>query len=162
MRHLMSPRQRRTPGGFTLIELMVVVALIALGAAVTTLAIRDPASTRLEREAARLMALLEGARAQSRASGVMVTWIPLEATEPGSKEHADFRFVGLPSNEAMPTHWLGRDVVAEVSGAKGLILGPEPLIEAQEVTLRLDRQQITLRTDGLGPFVVAPAVDSAD
>ena len=150
------------PRGFTLIELMVVVALIALGAAVTTLAIRDPASTRLEREAARLMALLEGARAESRASGVMVTWIPLPVTEPSSEDHANFRFVGLPSNAPMPNRWLGPDLVAEVSDAKGLVLGPEPLIGAQEVTLRLDRQQITLRTDGLGPFVVVPAVNSVD
>ena len=162
MQHLMSPLQRRAQCGFTLIELMVVVALIALGAAVTTLAIRDPASTRLEREAARLMALLEGARAQSRASGVMVTWIPRSTTDLPSEDHADFRFVGLPPDASMPTRWLGPDLVAEVSGANGLILGPEPLIGAQEVKLRLDRQQITLRTDGLGPFVAEPAVDSLD
>ena len=38
--------------GFTLIELMIVVALIAIASAVVSLALRDPAATRLEREAA--------------------------------------------------------------------------------------------------------------
>jgi general secretion pathway protein H len=33
-------------------------------------------------------------------------------------------------------------------------LGPEPLIGAQRIVLRLDEQTLTLATDGLGPFVV--------
>ncbi len=157
-----SPFRQR---GFTLIELMVVVALIAVGAASISLAMRDPAAARLEREAARLAALLEAARAESRVSGITVTWIPLSANEPGSSgangntnanptERVDFRFVGLPPSSAMPTHWLGPDLVAEVAGAKGLVLGPEPLIGPQRVTLRLDKEQITLQTDGLTPFAV--------
>ena len=36
--------------GFTLIELMVVVAIIAIAAAVSSLALRDPSATRLEHE----------------------------------------------------------------------------------------------------------------
>lgn len=146
--------------GFTLIELLVVVALIAMGAAVTTLAMRDPDATRLEREASRLAALLESARAQSRASGVAVTWTPLSGGDPSASNHADFRFQGLPETEAMPTRWLGPNLVAEVAGAKGLVLGPEPLIGAQQVTLHLEQQQLTLRTDGLGPFAVPPPEDA--
>ena len=60
--------------GFTLIELLVVVSLIALGTAGVSLAMRDGNATRLEREGQRLAALLEAARAQSRASGVAVRW----------------------------------------------------------------------------------------
>jgi general secretion pathway protein H len=33
-------------------------------------------------------------------------------------------------------------------------LGPEPLIGAQRVVLRLADQKLELRTDGLGPFTV--------
>ena len=148
--------------GFTLIELLVVVALIALGAAVITLTMRDPDATRLEREAARLAALLESARAQSRASGVAVTWVPLSSGDAPASDSspADFRFKGLPQSDAMPTRWLGPNLVAEVAGAKGLVLGPEPLIGAQQVTLRLEQQQLTLRTDGLGPFAVATPEDA--
>ena len=58
---------RARQAGFTLIELLVVITLIAIASSVITLAMRDPAATRLEQEAARLGALLEMARAESRA-----------------------------------------------------------------------------------------------
>src|SRR5215212_5523953 len=56
---LLSPPSAR---GFTLIELMVVVAVIAIATAVASLALRDPAASKLEHEAARLASLLESAR----------------------------------------------------------------------------------------------------
>ncbi|HWK82199.1 MAG TPA: prepilin-type N-terminal cleavage/methylation domain-containing protein, partial [Caldimonas sp.] len=52
-------RRRVRASGFTLIELMVVVAIIAIATAMASLAIRDPAADKLEQEAARLAALLE-------------------------------------------------------------------------------------------------------
>src|SRR5574343_166836 len=53
--------------GFTLIELMVVVALIAIATAGVSLALRDSADSALERDAQRLAAVLEATRAQARA-----------------------------------------------------------------------------------------------
>jgi len=55
---------------------MVVVAIIALGTAVASLALRDAGGSMLEREGERLAALLESARAQSRTAGVPVRWRP--------------------------------------------------------------------------------------
>jgi general secretion pathway protein H len=54
---------KRQGAGFTLIELLVVVALIAIATASLSLALRDPAESQLRREADRLAALLEAARA---------------------------------------------------------------------------------------------------
>lgn len=138
--------------GFTLIELMVVILLIAIASTVASLALRDPASTRLEQEAARLAALLESARAEARASGLAARWEPNAADAdvgPG------FHFVGLPGSSALPGHWLNEGVAAEIVGARAVVLGPEPLIGAQRIVLRLDEQRLTLATDGLGPFAVA-------
>jgi general secretion pathway protein H len=137
--------------GFTLIELMVVVALIAIASAVVSLALRDPAATRLDQEAARLVALLEAARTEARASGLPASWEP----RPAQAGAEGFRFIGLPSSSELPDHWLNPGVSAEVVNARALVLGPEPLIGAQRIVLRLDDQRVTLATDGLGPFVVA-------
>ena len=138
--------RRRTAHGFTLLELMVVIAIIALSTAGVAFALRDGSQTQLEREAERLAALLDGARAQSRASGVPVRWRP---TAQG------FVFDGLPPG-ALPTGWLTPGVL--VAGDAVLRLGPEPLIGAQQVLLysaaRPDRA-LRVATDGLRPFSVA-------
>jgi len=140
---------RHRAAGFTFIELLVVLAIIAIASATVSLAIRDPAATRLEHEAARLVALLESARAEARASGLVVQWRPngADAAAPG------FRFIGLPGDQ--PTQWLEPAVVAQVEGLPLLTLGPEPLIGAQRVVLQLGEQRLVIATDGLGAFAVA-------
>jgi general secretion pathway protein H len=149
-------RRRGGSAGFTLIELLVVVALIAVAAAAVTLTLRDPSETRLEREAARLAALLEAARAEARSTGLAVRWVP--ALPGGDAEVAGFRFVGLSPRQALPDRWLGEGVSAAVLAdgrpAPGAVLGPEPVIGAQRIVLRLESQTLTLATDGLGPFAV--------
>src|SRR5436190_240535 len=52
-------RRHRRALGFTLIEMMIVVAIIAIASAVAGLALRDPAASKLEHEATRLVSLLE-------------------------------------------------------------------------------------------------------
>jgi len=144
--------------GFTLIELLLVVALIAVASGLATLALRDPAATRLDHEAARLSVLLEAARAEARALGLPVTWQPLSKDGAGAEER-DFRFLGLPSTYPLPTQWLAPGVVAQVVGAPALVLGPEPIIGAQRVVLSLENQRAALATDGLGPFVAVAEGD---
>jgi len=142
--------------GFTLIELMVVLVLIVVASTVASLALRDPASTALEREAARLAALLESARAEARASGVAASWEPRPADPQAT---TGFRFVGLGPNVELPTRWLEDGVSAEVVGARAIVLGPEPLIGAQRIVLRLRDRRLELATDGIGPFAVAGEAD---
>ena len=133
--------------GFTLVELLVVVLLVGIAAGVAALAIRDPAADRLDREAARLVALLEAGRAEARASGVPVRF---EIGDAMSGD--DFRFVGLPTREDRPRRWLHEGVQARIAGARALVLGPEPLIGAQRIELRLGERRIVVATDGLAPF----------
>ena len=129
---------------------MVVLAIIAIATAVASLALRDPAASHLEQEAARLASLLESARAEARASGVAARWEPLSEQADGS----GFRFVGLSANPPLPTHWLEASTSAQVIGARAVVLGPEPLIGEQRILLRLEDQRLTLATDGIGPFAV--------
>lgn len=142
--------------GFTLIELLVVVALIAITSATITLALRDPAEQQLQREGERLAALLETARAESRASGLAVRWYPK-----GLKNGDDFHFEGLPSTIHLPTRWLGDPVAVQIENATavnpGLVLGPEPIVPAQRLRLRLGDKLLVLGTDGLSAFdVITP------
>ena len=137
--------------GFTLLELLMVVAIMALATAGVSLAMRDSAQTQLEREAQRLAALLESARAQSRASGVPVRWQPTEA---------GFRFDGLPP-ENLPQQWMTPGIHAALpQGMGALLLGPEPIIGAQQTWLSLPSQPgrtLVVATDGLRPFAVRAA-----
>ena len=89
----------RPARGFTLLELLVVISIMALATAGVSIAMRDNGQTVLEREGARLAALLESGRAQSRATGAMVRW---RVTEQG------FRFEGLPPS-ALPSQWPARN-----------------------------------------------------
>jgi general secretion pathway protein H len=147
---IMRPVKRRVRG-FTLIELMVVVALIAIASAVASLALRDPSATQLENEAARLASLLEAARAEARSSGLAVFWQPRVNGAGGP----DFRFVGLPSTLQMPGQWLAPGVTASIVGSPSVVLGPEALIGPQRIVLSLEDRRLMLLTDGLGPFTVA-------
>ena len=134
--------------GFTLLELLVVISIMAMATAGVGLALRDSGDTQLEREGERLAALLESARARSRASGVPVRW---QAVQGG------FRFDGLAQG-TLPTAWL--ETTTGVRGAAMLVLGPEPLIGPQQVTLAQSNhpgRSLRVATDGLRPFAVSAA-----
>jgi general secretion pathway protein H len=145
--------------GFTLLELMVVVAIAALATAGATLALRDGQATQLEREALRLSAMLEAARAQSRTTGVPVVW----RARPEGFEFVDVRPrpdtpTGGSSSIWGPRNWLVPETRAQIiqpTGAQTLVLGPEPLIAAQRLSLQLGERSLMLATDGLSPFAVA-------
>jgi general secretion pathway protein H len=148
---------RRSAAGFTLVELLLVLLLIALVSGLVGLSLRDGSEARLEREALRLSALLEAGRAEARASGVAVRFelASAESRNLGnSSDGDDFRFVGLPPASQPPGRWLEPEVRAQIEGARALRLGPEPLIGAQRITLVLGERQLTLATDGLSPFAV--------
>lgn len=140
--------------GFTLLELLVVVAIVAMASLGVGLALRDSSDTALQREAQRLVALLESARAQSRLSGLPVTWRPV----PGG-----FRFDGLAPT-SLPSDWLQADTMVDQTGGSALtaappllLLGPEPIIGAQRLTLvsgASGQHRVTVATDGLRPFAV--------
>ncbi len=131
--------------GFTLLELIVVIALIAVAMAGVSLSLRDNAHSTLERDAQRLASLLETARAHARANGVAALWKP---TPTG------FVFEGLPRSN-LPTQWLAPTTRASVAAA--IVLGPEPLIGPQSVALRHTAQPnstVWVVSDGLRPFTV--------
>lgn len=152
---------RRAPAsGFTLLELLVVLAIVAMASVGVGFAMRDGTQTQLEREALRLSALFESARARSQVSGVPVRW----RVSPDG-----FQFDGLPPSERpeddLPHAWLDADTTARVDTPVAVgsvpsgtvLLGPEPILLPQNVSL-LSRSQparrVRLATDGVRPFAI--------
>ena len=159
-----SPHQR-SPAlgaqGFTLLELLVVMAIVAVASAGVALTLRDSSASNLERDAQRLAAVLESGRAQSRMQGTPVLWRAV----PGG-----FVLEGL--NPPLPPQtWLNADTVVGAvlrkpeastppgSAASVLVLGPEPILAAQAVVLTArgnTELRVQLSTDGLRPFTTVP------
>ncbi|GAA6143300.1 prepilin-type N-terminal cleavage/methylation domain-containing protein [Hydrogenophaga sp. 5NK40-0174] len=140
--------------GFTLLELLVVLTIVALVTTGVSFAIRDDRSTQLEREALRISAMLESARAQSRTSGVPVRFTP-SAT--------GFEFTGIRAHKTDRADltgtkpWMQSDTRVSIvfpANEESLILGPEPMIGRQQLVLRLGDRRLVVATDGLGPFEV--------
>jgi len=133
--------------GFTLLELLVVVTIIADASAGVAFALRDATGDGLDREGQRLGALLESARARSRLTGQPVRWVA---------DADGFHFEGLP-RDALPHGWLDPDT--RVAAGSVLLLGPEPVIGPQAVELTSaghPERSVRVATDGLRPFTVAP------
>jgi len=143
---------RATHRGFTLLELLVVLVIVALVSVGVGFSMRDASQVQLDREAERLAALLESARARSQVSGVPVRW----------RAQADgFRFEGLAATE-LPQQWLDPDTravnPADPAQQATLLLGPEPIIGPQSVVLTSSSQsdrRVRLATDGVRPFAIA-------
>lgn len=133
----------------------MVVAIVAMATAGVALALRDSGQASLDREGERLAALLESARAQSRASGITVRF-RLTPDGPGA-----FVFDGLPPG-SLPGAWLSTGIHAQPGTLDGrataaLLLGPDPIIAAQQILLSADgppARTLRLATDGLRPFAV--------
>jgi general secretion pathway protein H len=161
--------------GLTLLELLVVLAIIGFAMAGVSLAMRDSGQTQLEREAQRLTAQLEAARAQSRTSGVALIW---RTTPDGYEIVSAVASSGLTTRQET---WLNPTTQAQVNtrasnltaaatASPWVVLGPEPIIAPASITLSVaaepgstvnaskvpQRQQLQIATDGLRPFQVMP------
>jgi general secretion pathway protein H len=161
--------------GFTLLELLVVLTIIAIGTAGVTFAFRDSQATVLEREAERISVILETARVQSRSSGVALAWVPLPqgfVVMPVSELIA-LREINVNASSVNP--WLSNELRAQVLAGAGsgadsasaqrnaasLLLGAEPMIAPAAVVLSLGERQLRVATDGLRPFSVQPQLSAA-
>jgi len=145
------PLARPAPAkGFTLIELLVVLALLAIGSSLVVLGLRDASTQPLQQEADRLIAVLEGAKAQARVSSTPLRW---QADEQG------FAISPLTGGEAQRLAWLHLGTRAEPAV---WVISAEPLQAPMQLQLRQaatgnrPAASLTLRSDGASAFKVQP------
>lgn len=130
------PRQR----GFTLLELLVVLMIISIAMVSVGISLRGSGADSLQVEAQRLIAHLEAARIESQSLGVRVEW---HTTEAG------YEIRGL--NEVQNYEWLRPETQ---SSTTTLLLGPEPILAAQSLTLSRPEESIAVGSDGVKPFAI--------
>lgn len=143
------PRIAKRSGGFTLIELMVVLALVALSISLVALSAQPSAPRQLEREGERLALWLESARLQARVQNR-----PVQARL--TPRGAEIWGLSAPGEVRPALPWLYPDTLAQ-SADTPLWLGPEPILPAQALALgsRLQADaQVWVATTGVGPWQV--------
>ncbi len=140
---------QRTDLGFTLLELLVVLLIMALGSAGVALSLRQSPEQSLEREAQRLIYWLELARTQSSTQGQRILW---RASEQGYV----FSSTGPSSLPKETIPWL-ESTTQLISPVNALVLGPEPILSPQSVELGVLQHsglRIKVGTQGLEPFAI--------
>jgi general secretion pathway protein H len=145
-----------------LLELLVVLVIVALASTGVVLALRDQNTEALDREAQRLIAYLEAARAESRSTAQAVYWRPtatgfeLRGTLPQTpgRDHLG------PTQPWL--HTQTRSLILAPANAEWLVLGPEPLIPAQSIALRHGAQTLTIATEGFKAFAVQATAGPSD
>ena len=139
----MSPKA----AGFTLLELLVVLAIIAMASGAVVLSLRDSPQTRLQAEAERLIAVLEATRADARASNTAMRW---HADDTGFQVHT-LPAGGLP---VQTMTWLHKGTQAS---PPDMVISAEPVQARSRLTLRHDSgARLTIGTDGAAAFKVQP------
>ncbi len=182
-----APMVVRTSGraapGFTLVELLVALLVMALLTGLAAMALPQTGQESVHREAERLAALLDAAREQAAARGEPLAWAPGPAgytfLQPSPRgwialDDAPLtarRWQWLGGDAELPANYQPRNssnsvqagavTVLASGGVAGpgaapswLVFGTEPVSPPLQITLRGDGSVVTIASDGLAPFTV--------
>jgi len=135
--------------GFTLLELLVAIAIIGLGTAAVALSLRGGESRQMQEEGARLGALFRIAQDEARVSGRTLVW---EADLEGYRFRPVAPEPGAGAREWRDEHLRARTwpfAVSRVEGAR-VVFGREPMLEPATVRIATAERELRLALDALG------------
>lgn len=132
--------------GYTLLELLVTIAIIGIGAGMLSLSLRGDEARRLHQEADRLVALFRMAQSEARVSGRAVLW---------QADLAGYRFRPLVADASLPLpSELLRErtwpVEVRAIQTPQILFSREPLREPVLVEIATRERAIRVSLDALG------------
>jgi general secretion pathway protein H len=157
--------------GFTLIEMMVVVAIIAIVTTAVGLSFPKRGDAPLARDAQRLSLLFAMAQTEARAGGRTITWIAdgegyrftrrpawrpddaraaVSETPPPPDEFRD-------DDSLRPRHWEAANVRVQADSPRaGVVFMPEWIAPPMRVELSDDFERIAIVRDAAGRYALQP------
>lgn len=140
------PAPRCAVAGFTLLEILVALTIVAIATAGVAWSLRDADEERLDRQAQQLQAQLEVVRGIARATG---TTVRLRLLPDG------YVFDGLAGDDtglAGQHPWMDARLSARAPAP--LLLGPEPIGPPLRIELSLGPARRILSSDGWSPVTI--------
>jgi general secretion pathway protein H len=139
--------------GFTLIEVLAVLAIIGIAIALAQVRFARSAAQTLEDEAHRLALVLESARDEAMAQTCMVAWVSRsDSYRVGCRRAAEYASHSWPRGIA-----LERASVAGITISRdaALLFTPSGINAPFELTLAMEGHRVLLNGDALGRVTVS-------
>jgi general secretion pathway protein H len=133
--------------GFTLLEMLIVVAIIAIASAALIANAWPGGAARVDTEARRLAALLETAQAEARASGQPIAWAPEPHGYAFLRRGADGEWERFSEASIYRERRLDPDL--EVRGERAVLM-PYGVSGGVEAAIADRQSTIVLRSGALG------------
>jgi general secretion pathway protein H len=137
--------------GFTLLEVLVVLAILVVVAATVTVSVAPAESRRIDEEGARLAALFRLAQDESRVRSREVVW---------RADRRGYRFDVAGRTEARagddPLRARAWPFPIDAVTPAEVRFGREPLLTAVDVRIAMPGRTLTVAIDALGQAVVKP------
>ena len=133
--------------GFSLLEILVVVAIIAMLSGLVVIAAVPSEAAQADKEARRLAALVEAATAEARASGQPIAWTAERTGYAFWQRSEEGEWQRFPSESPYRTRTFSGAIAIDGAAVTLMPYGLQPPFEA---VIRASGTQIILRSGALG------------
>jgi general secretion pathway protein H len=138
----------RAAGGFSLLELLVVLVILAIAAGAVSMSVAPRESRLVAEESERLAALFRLAQDEARVRGRPVAWI---ADEHGYRFLVGGQEPDAPGDPLRARSW---PFPVQRVEAPRLVFGAEPLLPPAEIRIATHEREVWLALDAFGTVTV--------